>query len=89
MRWPTRLALGGVLIAAAIAIAVMSCRWGAVEAAVPVLMLPGGPCADGVVAAPWLASIPLGGLVMTILVPMVLLTIAVWLLARGGRADAT
>jgi hypothetical protein len=84
----TRLVLGGALLAAAAVLVVLSCRWGPLAEGTPILILPGNAPAEGFTTATWLRPVPFGGLVVTVLVPMVLVTSAVWLLARrGGRSS--
>ncbi len=72
------------MVAVAIVMVRLSCQWGSLDSGMPVLILPGGSTGEGLMAAPWLAQVPFGGLVLAVLAPMICVAVAVWVLARAG-----
>ena len=81
-----RISGGLLLIALAVGLVVMSCRWGAGLDRVAILVMPGGPPQSGLYAADWLATHPVRAQLLGVGLPIMLLTTAVWLLSRAGSA---
>lgn len=77
-----RICIGLVLVAVAVALTLISCRWGTNLDAPGVLLLPGALPPMGLYAAAWAGENPFIAMFLGIGVPIVLLTSAMWVFVR-------
>ena len=77
-----RICIGLVLAAVAVALTLISCRWGTNLDAPAVLLLPGVSPSMGLYAGEWAGKNPFIAMFLGIGVPVVLLTSAMWVFVR-------
>lgn len=77
-----RLVLGLALIGVAVALTMLSCRWGTDLDTERVLMVPGVSPPQGLYAATWTGANPFLAMFLGIVLPVLLVTVATWVLVR-------